>query len=80
MSDSSYSSVMRFRDVYEIVDDAWLADLIDDDDVEIALGDDAFHDEGDMDSGDVLEAATKEDERWTDLALEHVTDGGSLQS
>ena len=46
MSDSSYASVAQFRNCYEIVDDAWLADCLSDDEVEIARSIDVFPDEG----------------------------------
>ena len=35
----------RFRNCYEIVDEAWLCDCLSDDDVEISHADDVFADE-----------------------------------
>lgn len=77
MSDSNYAkSICKWRKINEVVDDAWLEDALSDDDVEIPGGD-VFAEEGELDSGDVLEAS--KEERWTDLELEQVTGDAPLR-
>ncbi|KAJ8600277.1 hypothetical protein CTAYLR_000644 [Chrysophaeum taylorii] len=78
MSDSQYPKLIAFKNVFEIVDDAWLEDSLSDDDIDLPQGEDLATDEGELETGDVLEAS-REDDRWTDLALEEVTGPAPLR-
>ena len=69
-SDANYLKMVKFKKIWEVVDEAWLEDYLSDDDIDLPDGEDVA-DEGEIESGAVLEATAKED-RWTDLALDRV--------
>ena len=39
-SDSNYHKIVKFRKIWEVVDEAWLEDYLSDDDVDIPDGED----------------------------------------
>eukprot|EP00970_Alexandrium_tamarense_P005656 scaffold932_cov207-Alexandrium_tamarense.AAC.8 len=102
MSDSSSMAINKLRRPYpgtsrpsnlDIVDDAWAADNISDDEVEVEQSEAAIapllEDEGELDDAVVttansgsaasgaLERRKKEEGRWNDLGLDLFDDGGS---
>lgn len=70
-SDSNFLKIIKFRNVYDIVDVEWLEDCLSEDDIELPAGEEFVADDGDLESADVLHAANEDDE-WSDLALEEV--------
>ncbi len=102
MSDSKNTAIIKLRrqqpgtgrpSNIDIVDDAWAADKLSDDEVEVEQGEAAIapllEDEGELDDAIVtavnsgsaaigaLERRRKEEGRWNDLGLDLFDDGGN---
>mmetsp|Transcript_7970 Transcript_7970/g.26182 ORF Transcript_7970/g.26182 Transcript_7970/m.26182 type:complete len:86 (+) Transcript_7970:18-275(+) len=69
-SDSNYLKIVKFRKLWEVVDEAWLEDYLSDDDVDVP-GEEVA-DDGEIDTGAIVDAAAKEEDKWADLALDRV--------
>mmetsp|Transcript_13360 Transcript_13360/g.17839 ORF Transcript_13360/g.17839 Transcript_13360/m.17839 type:complete len:89 (-) Transcript_13360:237-503(-) len=64
---------------FDVVDDAWLEDYLSDDEIDLLEDDEVLGDDLDateFDSSTVLEASVAEEDRWNDLGLEHIVQGG----
>jgi len=83
MSDSSYATVTRHRKPFstsgrpeqlDVVDDAWAADTLSDDEIECDQEVVVLDGEGDLDVDAVVSGAAerrrKEENRWNDLGLD----------
>jgi hypothetical protein len=68
MSDSQYRANLGHK--LDIIDDDWAADTLSDDEIELPPEVDPVPDENEIDSLELAESRKKEEERWTDLALD----------
>lgn len=68
MSDSQYENNLGYK--LDIVDEAWAADILSDDEIELPPEADPIPDENDIEPADTSDFKKKEEEKWADLALD----------